>query len=614
MIQIRLKSVRQLSLLAGMTLGTAAVAPVASAQLAQPNIILLVADDLGYYEVLNQNPASLPSPRTWQGADPNFTAANQVTPNIARISQRGLRFTNAYATAPQCSPARLSILTGKTPQRIHSPGGNNGIAPTGDGCSWEVNNAAGIGPNNFVASNDADANRRRAAPVWLMTRLKNQGYVTCGIGKWHNGPGVFNRFDEFFGFEGANRRYDDGTAQTTNDPDRASNYGYWRDQQTNPAFNGRLEVKGFGFPIGSALTVYPVSEIPASATAEDPLSITDLFADKAVEFIQARQSSNTPFFLCVQFTANHAPVFDPAVADNATDQEKLRAATRRLDTAVGTIIESLTSAELANTIIIFTSDHGSGREFGYADTNQNNGGDDITNRLLTTGYQSTGADSIVSRNHPFRGGKLDLYEGAIRVPLLVQWPAGNLRVSVNSSLVDLEQDFNNMPGAIQNFSAPVSHLDIVPTLLAAAGLNPTNIENNEDRIGNSDGVTFDGTNLLPYLQDRVAPAGTLDAATPVVRRYLNDSTATTTALFWRFGADKYAVRQANNKVLREAYFTTVWNNYNPAAVLYNLNDRMVEVSVAGNSGPQTGLQNLYNSWVNQFNAAPYAVPPRTPSN
>src|SRR5688572_20519731 len=150
---------------ASLMLGTPAFAQAAARK---PNIVLILADDLGYGDL---------------GC---YGATEGVTPNIDRLAAEGKRFTDAYSCAPLCSPARAGLLTGRYPQRI----------------GFEFNPL----PRSRQPWGIPDSE-------WLLSEdLKAAGYATGLVGKWHLGPGAEQHpmkrgFDEFFGFIGGKHRY-----------------------------------------------------------------------------------------------------------------------------------------------------------------------------------------------------------------------------------------------------------------------------------------------------------------------------------------------------------------------------------------------------------------------
>lgn len=255
----------------------------------RPNIIFLMADDMGYGDLSC------------------FGSKSNRTPNLDRIAAEGIRFTQAYAAGPLCTPSRTAFMTGRYPART----------PVGikEPLDWtKEDSLTGLSPD---------------FPT-LPALLKTAGYRTALIGKWHLGfvPAFSpqaNGFDYFFGYHGG-----------------AVDYISHTDPHGRPDLylNDRQEVrKGY---------------------------LTDLLADEAVRFLANKESS--PFFLSVQFSAPHWPWQIrgswPSPLGNKEWKEGGSKAVysemvRVMDEAVGRIMRALDSLKLSdNTLVIFTSDNG----------------------------------------------------------------------------------------------------------------------------------------------------------------------------------------------------------------------------------------------------------------
>ncbi len=286
-----------------------------------PNVVVILADDLGYADLGVHGGTDVP------------------TPNIDALARSGVRCTNGYVSNPYCSPTRAGLLTGRYPQRF---GHEFNPALVKNGGSGQ-----GLDPREST----------------LSARLKEAGYATAIVGKWHLGEEEpfhpLNRgFDEFFGFlTGAHSYYD------TDDP----NYG--------PITRGRERVEIDGY-------------------------LTDVLAAEARAFIG--RNAERPFFLYLPFNAVHTPMHPPERADRPVakgagprrdDYLKMVAG---LDKAVGSVLEALSAAGLdERTMVVFLSDNGgpSGGKFA----------------------------PNASSNGALRGGKGDTWEGGIRVPFFVRW-------------------------------------------------------------------------------------------------------------------------------------------------------------------------------------------------
>lgn len=344
----------------------------------RPNIILLVADDLGSADLSS------------------YGAADIRTPHIDSIGRAGLRFSQCYANAPECTPTRTALLTGRYQQRVGGLECAIGVGDVGryDEAVWLAKRGQLGLP---------------AAEVTLPQILRRQGYTTGCFGKWHLGyrPQFWpsrHGFQRWFGILGGNADY----------------FTHREDDGREVLYQDDRPVRRQGY-------------------------LTDLIAEEAIAWLRQAPS---PFFLYVAFTAPHTPIQDPDGFDPKLGTAPRRQGHRptyvrmveRMDARIGDLLQALDAHGVADdTIVIFLSDNG-------ADPNGSNG--------------------------VLRGGKGTLWEGGIRVPCLMRWPkrlpAGGIVSQVTLTM------------------------DLAPTLLAAAGVNPG-------------GIRFDGRNLLPVFLGRRMP-------------------------------------------------------------------------------------------------------------
>jgi arylsulfatase A len=352
-------------------LGTACGA--AFAQGAKPNIVLILADDLGWADL------------GCYGADLH------QTPHLDQLAREGMRFTNALAAAPICSPTRAALLTGKHPVRLGFTIWHEGAVAT-----------TGIPQTNRKLVPPAAAANLPHAETTLAEHLQRAGYRTALVGKWHLGTAEFA--PETQGFE-------DNAGGTHWGAPSTFFYPYRGTQR----FNGEYRyVPGLGY-------------------GKPGDYLTDRLTDKAIEAIDG--AAGQPFFLYLAHHAQHTPIEAPAglVAKYKAllrSEHKHRNVTyaamvESLDASVGRIRAHLKARGLdRNTLFVFTSDNG--------------------------GYINVSEGEAVTTNAPLRSGKGSLYEGGLRIPLLVHWPGVTRAGAVSAE--------------------PVVTYDLFATAVAAAGV------------------------------------------------------------------------------------------------------------------------------------------------
>ena len=385
---------------AGAALAGAMPRPLLGQARRRPNILFILADDLGYADLSC------------------YGRRDYRTPVLDRLAAQGMLFTQGYSNSAVCSPTRVALITGRYHQRL----------PIGL-------------PEPIEGSEEGIGLPRGQAT--LPSLLKSAGYRTALVGKWHMGwppeHGPLNSgYDRFFGIA----------------PGAADHFThtYGRPRQ-NVLFEGGERVERPGY-------------------------LTELLADRAVSEIRESAARGGPFLLSLHFTAPHWPWQGPGDSgtsaripnlrhDDGGSLEKFAEMVASMDEAIGRVLAELETRGLArDTIVVFTSDNGGER---FSDV------------------------------WPLRGGKGELLEGGIRVPLIVRWP-GRVRRGSRSGQV-------------------MTSMDWLPTLVAAAGTEP-------DRNSPPDGA-----NLLDVLTG---------AAPPRPRK-----------LYWRFRAGgQAAVRDGDWKYLR----------------------------------------------------------------
>ncbi|MBA4030375.1 MAG: N-acetylgalactosamine 6-sulfate sulfatase [Planctomyces sp.] len=345
----------------------------------RPNIVFILADDLG-----------------WRDTSA-YGSRFHRTPQIDRLVEKGMKFTNAYSASPLCSPTRASLLTGLWPARLRftTPAGHlplevlDPVVPE-------------RGPSHQSVVTPQTRTRLPNDYVTSAELLQKSGYETAFFGKWHLGR----------------------------EPYLPENQGFGR------VVGGREHA---GPPGGYFAPFRGIDTLPEAAPGEH---IDDLLTREAVKFIESNRDK--PFFLNLWYYSVHAPFQAKAdlvaKAESRVDPEldpqhcpTMAAMIQTLDDNVGQVVATLERLKLAeNTVIVFTSDNGG------------NMYDEVAGELPTS-------------NRPLRSGKGSIYEGGHRVPLVVVWPpvipAGRLSEEVVTS-VDMLPTLVELSGG----SLPEGHL------------------------------------------------------------------------------------------------------------------------------------------------------------
>lgn len=410
-------------------------APGAFAGVRRLNFVFILIDDLGWADL------------------PCYGNTFHETPNIDRLASEGMRFTDAYAAAPVCSPTRASILTGKYPARLNL----TDFIP-GHWRPWAKLRVPAF--NQQLPLEE----------VTIAEALKPAGYVSACIGKWHLGGK---------GFQPGAQGFDYVMARGRNE----------KDKQVRALTDAALEFITINRdrPFFLYLSHYTV-HIPLQAKQE--------LVEKYQSQVKRMQAQNNPVYAAM---------------------------IEVMDNSVGRLMKKLAELRIADrTVVVFTSDNGG----------------------LIQMYRGTGP--IVTSNAPLRAEKGTLYEGGIRVPLIVRWPG----------VVQ--------PGSTCN--VPVSSVDFYPTLLEMADLQVNRL--------------IDGESLVPLLKR----TGDLQRS----------------ALYWHYphyhhSTPAGAIRQGNFKLI-EFY-------EDGRLELYNLKEDLGEKHDLANGMPQKAEElrrNLadWRQWVN----------------
>lgn len=375
-----------LTLLPGIALlascGSTARKEAKNSHATKPNVIYIFADDLGIGDLSC------------------YGAAKISTPNIDRLAGQGIQFTNAYATSATSTPSRFGLLTGMYPWRQ----ANTGIAP---------------GNSELIID---------TACVTMADMMKEAGYATGVVGKWHLGLGPkggtdFNKqispnaqsigFDYEFVIPATVDRVpcvfvENGKVAglDPNDPITV-NYnkkvGNWPTGLENPELVTLKPSQGHNNTIINGIPRIGWMTGGKAALWKDE-DIADVITSKAKDFIAAHQSE--PFFLYMGTQDVHVPRIPHPRFAGKSGLGTRGDAILQLDWTIGKVMHTLDSLGIAdNTIFIFTSDNGA---------------------VIDDGYQDEALEKLHGHTPMgiYRGGKYSAFEAGTRVPFIVRWPDG----------------------------------------------------------------------------------------------------------------------------------------------------------------------------------------------
>lgn len=443
----------------------------------QPNVIFVLADDLGWSEL---------------GCYGN---GFNETPHLDRLAAGGMRFTQAYAAAPVCSPYRAAFLTGQHPARV--------------------------GILDYLRPNSANA--LSTDHVTLPEMFRSNGYATGMVGKWHLTGYAYHQAEHEI---------------------RPTDHGF--------DWNVGSEVKGVGNGANFWPYVFRDQDIRWLDFSEQRLGKDEFLVDRmnfeAVEFIERHQKR--PFFLFLSHYAPHTIMNGrPDLVDKYRQKHPPGNSTRErcyLCQDNGHVGDSLHhwaqdhNPHLA--AMLESIDHG----IGLIDAKLHELG--LAENTIFVFSSDNGGETNVTSNAPLRGGKSQLYEGGIRVPMIVRWPG---QVPAGSSCHE-----------------PTMNVDFYPTLLDAAGIEPDTKQ------------TLDGISTLPTWKDARQSTGR-------------------DALYWHYPLDRphflggkssAAVRKGNWKLIE--YFDT------GKTELYSLDDDLSESTDLSAENPErvTALKSQLATW------------------
>jgi len=401
-------------------LGVAALAAPSlarSARRRKPNIVFFLVDDMGWMD------------------STVYGSQYYETPNMERLARRSMKFVNAYAANPLCSPTRASILTGKYPARLRITTPSCHLPP--------------LPPDQPLLPETGPPNRKVLTPTsrrflppseyTIAEALRDAGYRTCHIGKWHLGL----RPEHWPNVQGFDVKFHGA-------PDPGP-----------PSYHSP-----YGFKAGN-VTPGPDGEY-----------ITDRVTDEALKFIEANRER--PFLLHLWHYAVHGPWGHKEEVTKRFAAKKdprgkqgnaiMASMLWSVDQSLGRLLDKLDELGIADdTVIVFFSDNG-GNVHSNTDTDHKTARIKPGHRRwpMIRDWRKYAGNRPPTNNAPLRGGKATIWEGGSREPLLVCWP-GVVK-----------------PGS--ECDALVSSIDFYPTLLEIAGAKP------------KPGQVIDGVSLMPLLK------------------------------------------------------------------------------------------------------------------
>ncbi len=354
----------------------------------KPNFIVILCDDVGYADL---------------GC---FGHPTIHTPEVDRLAEEGQKWTNFYAASSLCTPSRVGFLTGRLPVRCGMAGGKQRVV-----LPWSAGGMPG-------------------SEVTIAEALKEVGYSTACIGKWHVGHAEKGHlpnqqgFDYFLGLY-MNIDHYGANGWTWN------NYSTYRDSFFVPKY--------YDVPL---VQNREVIEQPS-----DPNLLTKKYNEKSVEFI--KKNKDKPFFLFLSHSMAHVPIVRSKEFEGVSKRGLYGDAMAEIDAGVGDIINTLKDAGLdKNTIVVFTSDNGPWLQW----------------------------DEFGGSAGMLKGGKADLFDGGFRVPFII-WGPGMVKrgpVSDLGNMMDLFPTFCKMAGA-KLPDVKLDGNDISPSVLYGKG-NPDEVE------------------------------------------------------------------------------------------------------------------------------------------
>ncbi|WP_299074959.1 sulfatase-like hydrolase/transferase [uncultured Paraglaciecola sp.] len=367
----------------------------------KPNVVLILTDDMGINDVST------------------FGAGMIDTPNIDKLAAKGALFTNGYSGHANCAPSRAALLTGRDATRTGFditpiPNGFGRMVAMIENADLKGRPAGEYFPEVDASNPDYEDRGLNSSEITIPELMKEQGYHTVHIGKWHLG--------QTNGMAPNDQGFDESLMMKS---------GLYLPVDHPEAVNGPIEFSGLDRFIWASMD-YAVTWNGSQPFAPKGY-LTDYFTEQAERAIEA--NANRPFFLYLAHWGPHNPIQAKksdyeAVGDIKPHRKRVYAAMlRSLDRSVAKVMAKLEEQGIAdNTIVVLSSD---------------NGGADYV--------------AIDDLNKPYRGWKNTFFEGGIRVPFSIAWPK-----QIKAGTV---------------IDEPVNHFDLMPTIVnASQGKLPTDRE------------------------------------------------------------------------------------------------------------------------------------------
>lgn len=367
----------------------------------QPNIIIILADDMGYGDVQAYNPNS-----------------KILTPNLNSLAEEGMKFTDAHTNSSVCTPTRYGLLTGRY--------------------AWRTRLKRGVlsGYSDHLIDNSRTT---------IASMLKKKGYNTAVVGKWHLGL--------------------DYPWKSGNPPEGVDGLNYCAEDEidyTNPVKNGPNELGfDYSFLVPGSLDMSPYVYIENGLATAQPDSISpkvnfpaytrrgeiapdfthhtalDQLAKKAVQYIDDQAKNQKPFMLYFPLTGPHKPALVPERFKGKSGHGPYGDLVMQVDWTVGQVLKALERNEIEqNTLVLYTSDNGS-----YMFRIE----EGLPDHLDDEQVQGFHIDQRQS-NFIWRGTKADIYDGGHRVPFMIKWPQKIEKGTTSQSTICLTDVFASLAG------------------------------------------------------------------------------------------------------------------------------------------------------------------------